>query len=136
MPWAWVLGGSAWQRAAWIREWRHPNTQNLAVFWLWWVTRRGRLFLCTVFQQLGSCRRGEAGIGRNGLPQEGMVSKGLADLGRPVGSVFYRNRLCLVVGSPLELGCVSGSIITGLAISLCVKETSQVVDELFDGRKS
>lgn len=31
VPWAWVLGGSALQSAVWIREWWHPNIQNLAV---------------------------------------------------------------------------------------------------------
>lgn len=34
------------------------------------------------------------------------MSDGLAASGRSVRLVFYRNRHCLAVGSPLELDCV------------------------------
>lgn len=135
MSWAWAPGGSALQRTVWIRERWHPNIQNLAGFgYGGWQGETGGSHV--LFQQLGSCRRGEAGIGRNRLHQEGTVSIGLAASGRSVGLVFYRTTHCLVVGSPLELDCVPGSVITGLANSLYVKETSQLIYELSDGRKS
>lgn len=100
--------------------------------WIWPVTRRSRQ-CCNVLWQLGSCWKRRWGIGEIRLPQKGMVSRSLTV--RQFSGWDFRNACSPVAGSTLELDFVSDSIITALTNSACVKETSQIIRELFDRRE-